>query len=45
MSTKALEKRLKDQLVERQTQGILKGRETVICGVKAAQDNWGPRLY
>ena len=45
MTTKALEKTLKAQLAERQTQGILKGRETVICGVKAAQDNWGPRLY
>ncbi len=45
MTTKALEKTLKAQLAERQTQGILKGRETVICGVKAAQDDWGPRLY
>lgn len=45
MSTKALEKRLKAQLAERQTQGILKGRETVICGVQAAQNHWGARLY
>lgn len=45
MTTKALEKRLKAQLAERQTEGILKGRETVICGVKAARDNWGPRFY
>lgn len=45
MSTKALKKILNAQLVERQAQGTLKGRETVICGVKAAQDNWGPRLY
>jgi len=45
MTTKALAKILKDQLNKRQTQGILKGKETVICGIKAAQDNWGPRLY
>ena len=45
MTTKALEKIVKAQLAERQTQGTLKGRETVICGVKAAQANWGPRLY
>jgi glycine C-acetyltransferase len=45
MTTKALEKTLKAQLAERQTQGILKGRESVICGLKAAHDNWGPRLY
>jgi len=45
MITKTLEKILKDQLAERQTQGTLKGRETVTCGVKASQENWGPRLY
>jgi glycine C-acetyltransferase len=45
MSTKALEKILNTQLAERQTQGTLKGRETVICGIKGAQGNWGPRLY
>ncbi|MBU0944406.1 MAG: aminotransferase class I/II-fold pyridoxal phosphate-dependent enzyme [Proteobacteria bacterium] len=45
MTTKALEKILRVQLAERQIEGILKGRETVICGVKGAQDNWGPRLY
>lgn len=45
MTTKTLEKTLKAQLAERQTQGTLKGKETVICGVKAAQNNWGPRLY
>ena len=45
MTTKALKKILKDQLKLRQTQGILKGKETVICGIKAAQNNRGPRLY
>ncbi|HIP39049.1 MAG TPA: aminotransferase class I/II-fold pyridoxal phosphate-dependent enzyme [Desulfocapsa sulfexigens] len=45
MATETLEKTLKDQLAERQAQGTLKGRETVICGIKPGGEGRGPRVY
>ena len=45
MTLKILEENLEKQLVERQTQGTLKGRETVVCGIKPGGDTLGPRVF
>lgn len=45
MTTEKLEKALDLQLAERQTQGTLKGRETVIRDTKPGEGNQGPRVY
>ncbi len=45
MSLKKLEPLLTDKLTELQQQGICKGNEKVITGMKAAADGFGPRYF
>jgi len=45
MSLKKLEPLLNDQLTQLQQQGICKGNEKVISGMKAAIDGFGPRYF
>jgi len=45
MSLKKLEPLLTDKLTELQQQGLCKGNEKVITGMKAAADGFGPRYF
>jgi len=45
MSLKKLEPLLTDKLAELQQQGLCKGNEKVITGMKAAADGFGPRYF
>jgi len=45
MSLKKLEPLLADKLSELQQQGLCKGNEKVIAGMKAAADGFGPRYF
>lgn len=45
MSLKKIELLFHNKLMQLQQQGICKGNEKVIVGVKAAQDGFGPRYY
>jgi len=45
MSLKKLEPLLTDKLTELQQQGVSKGHEKVITGIKAAADGFGPRYF
>lgn len=45
MSLKKLEPLLTDKLTELQQQGICKGHEKVVTGMKAADDDFGPRYF
>ncbi|EGW21023.1 aminotransferase class I/II-fold pyridoxal phosphate-dependent enzyme [Methylobacter tundripaludum] len=45
MSLKKLEPLLTDKLAELQQQGLCKGNEKVVTGMKAAADGFGPRYF
>ncbi len=45
MSLKKLEPLLADKLTELQQQGLCKGHEKVVTGIKAAGDGFGPRYF
>jgi len=45
MSLKKLEPLLTDKLTELQQQGLCKGNEKVVTGIKAAADGFGPRYF
>ncbi|WP_333875236.1 aminotransferase class I/II-fold pyridoxal phosphate-dependent enzyme [Methylobacter sp.] len=45
MSLKKLEPLLTDKLTQLQQQGLCKGNEKVITGIKAAVDSFGPRYF